>query len=221
MVKKVQVAVFDLDGTITRHDTYIHFLLTVFRAKPLRLLKSPMLFLYFFMYKSGMRTNHWLKARFLGLVVGGLGKEELQRLSKKFCQITLKGNVKKQALTEIQQLQKNDYKVVLATASFGFYVEELAQALSVDELLCSVAQVDASGCLTGEIDGLNCIGEEKARRVEGLLAKRGWSEVDRAYSDDKVDFPLLKIAKTALVVDPKPATKAVAVQSGFQILSWK
>ena len=221
MSKDTLIAVFDLDGTITRRDTYVDFLLFCFRCKPLKLLKSPMLVFYFFMYKSGARSNHWLKARFLRLVVGGTKSQELNELAHKFCMLTMRYNIKKDALTEIEQLKDSGYKIVLATASFSFYVENIADQLGIDELLCTTAQVDSEGRLTGEIDGLNCIGEEKAQRLKVLQSERGWGEIDRAYSDDKVDLPLWKMAKTALVVDPKPATKSVAGRCEYQILRWK
>lgn len=214
------VAVFDLDGTITRHDTYLHFLLFCFRSRPLRLLKAPMLFVYFFIYKSGMRSNHWLKARFLRLVVGGTKEAELHCLARKFCTLTMQSNVKKGALDEIQWCRDNGYIIVLATASFGFYVKEIAEAMGVDELLCTTAAVDHEGRLTGEIDGFNCIGDEKARRVKNLQSERGWSKIGRAYSDDKVDLPLLIMAETALVIDPKSATEIVADHHGFKIKRW-
>lgn len=221
MSKDVLVAVFDLDGTITRRDTYVHFLLFCLRCKPVRLLKSPMLVVYFCMYKSRMRSNHWLKARFLRLVIGGTGEQELTRLATRFCNLTMQSNIKKDALDEILRLRDSGYKIVLATASFGFYVEEIAKALSVDELLCTTAQVDHAGRLTGEIEGLNCIGEEKARRLEILKSQKGWNSIARAYSDDMVDLPLWKMAKVALVVDPKPATEVVAGQYEYPILLWK
>lgn len=215
------IAVFDLDGTITRRDTYVLFLIFCLRSKPSRLLKSPMLVVYFFLYKLGIRSNHWLKARFLRLVLGGVGDREVDELARHFCKITIDSNTKNGALDEMQSLREKGYKIVLATASFGFYVKYIAEVLAVDELLCTAAEVDHKGRLTGEINGLNCIGEEKARRVIELQTKKGWPEIQRVYSDDAVDLPLLKLAQTALIVDPKPATVLVAGQFGYQILRWR
>lgn len=221
MTQDQLVAVFDLDGTITKHDTYVHFLLFCLGSMPVRLLKSPMLVVYLLMHKAGLRTNHWLKARFLGLVVGGVDDKKLEKLSQKFHDRTLQSNIKQAAIEEITCLKQQGYKVIIATASFSFYVSKIAESLCADELLCTTAEVDRHGRLTGAIAGLNCIGEEKARRVERLLAAKGWPGVQRAYSDHRVDLPLLKMSKKALVVDPKPATEAVAARHGYQILHWR
>ncbi len=216
----IPVAVFDLDGTITRRDTYVRFLLLCLRCMPARLLKTPLLFWSLLLHKAGLRSNHWLKARFLGLIVGGVSPDKLKALAKRFSEVTVLDDLKSGAIAEIQDLKSQGYKIVIATASFSFYVEYLAEALKADELLCSVARLDASGRITGELEGLNCIGVEKARRVQDLLTERGWSHVQRAYSDHKVDLPLLKMSSVAVVVDPKPATASVAGEYGYQIVRW-
>lgn len=216
----VRVAVFDLDGTITRRDTYVDFLLYCFRCMPGRLLSAPLLVWALVLYKAGFRSNHWLKARFLGLIAGGVDSDKLEVLASHFCKKVLRHDVKKGALDEIQKLKAEGYKIVIATASFGFYVEKLATALEADALLCSNARLDDNGCIKGELQGLNCIGEEKARRVQELLCDKGWTHVERAYSDHKVDLPLLKMSNIAVVVDPKPATESVAGEYDFQIVRW-
>lgn len=216
----VRVAVFDLDGTITRRDTYVRFLLLCLYSMPVRLLRAPLLVWSLVLHKVGLRSNHWLKARFLGLIVGGVSPDKLEILAQHFCKKTLQEDLKGGALDEIRKLRAQGYKIVIATASFSFYVEKLASALEADALLCSIARLDERGCVTGELDGLNCIGEEKARKVRGLLSDRGWTHVERAYSDHKVDLPLLKMSTVAVVVDPKPATASVAGKYGYQIVCW-
>lgn len=221
MKKEELVAVFDLDGTISKYDTYLLFLFFCLCAMPARLLRSPLLVVYYLMFKAGFRSNHWLKARFLRLVAGGVGRQKLEDLSARFHVRTMQKNIKQGALDELEILRGQGYKIVIATASFSFYVSKIAESLAADELLCTVAEVDSDGCLTGHIQGKNCIGKEKARRVLELLESRGWAHLHRAYSDDKVDFPLLKLARVAYVIDPKPATEIVAGEVGYQILRWK
>jgi len=91
----------------------------------------------------------------------------------------------------------------------------------MDHLLCTASVVDGAGCLTGEIDGKNCIGDEKAKRVAAMVESFGWTRVDSAYSDDRVDLPLFEMAVTAFVVDPGAATESLAKQRDFQILNWR
>jgi len=51
------VAVFDLDGTITRVDTYVHFLFAVMRRYPLRVLRGAWLPLALVIHKSRLKDN--------------------------------------------------------------------------------------------------------------------------------------------------------------------
>ena len=146
-----------------------------------------------------------------------MGGSQLEKLCVEFSELTLRNNIKPGALEEIHRLREQGYILVLATASFEFYVRLVFQALQMDELLCSKAEYDSSGRLTGELDGSNCIGEEKASRVVKLLAKFDSPTLERAYSDDKVDLPLFRLSTRALVVDPKVATEKVAAANEFQV----
>ncbi len=215
-----KVAVLDLDGTITRGDTYVQFLLFYLKKKPQRLLRAPILPVYLLMYKLGLRSNHWLKARFLRTVVAGVSSTELALLSSQFVERTMRWEIKPKALQELDELRGEGYLLVLATASFSFYVEGLFAALGMDELLCTVAQLDSNGILTGEIDGKNCIGEEKAKRIHQLLVRRNLNQVHKSYSDSSIDLPMLKMAAVALVVDPGKTTAEIADSLGYQILRW-
>lgn len=216
-----RVAVFDLDGTVTYKDTYVDFLLLCLRKRPLRVLRGGALLWYLLLHKAGFKSNHWLKSRYLGTIAGGLGGEALEKICTEFCRHTIDRNFKVQALAEIQRLKDEGFTLVLATASFSFYVDKLFAELNMDYLLCTHAALDAEGRITGAIEGKNCIGAEKAHRLEKLCSSCGWQNIASAYSDDIVDLPLFNMADAALVVDPKPKTEAQALAYGFQVLNWR
>lgn len=216
-----KIAVFDLDGTITYRDTYVDFLLFCFRKRPLRVLRGGELIVYLLMYKAGYRSNHWLKSKYLGTIAGGLGGAELEGICEEFCLNTVKRNFKPKALAELNSLKKRGYTLVLATASFGFYVERLYSELKMDHLLCSNAKLDSRGRLTGDIEGKNCIGSEKADRLQALCNTLSWDNISLAYSDDIVDLPLFEMADKAFLVDPAGKTAARAEQLGYPILNWR
>ena len=221
MATTTRIAIFDLDGTVTRYDTYVDFLLYCLRQKPLRLLTLPALTSYLLVHKAGFKSNHWLKARYLEAVAGGMTRTELEDLCKLFVARTLAKNIKQPALDELSRLRGEGYTLVLATASFGFYVRSLATELGFDEVLCTEALFDDTDKLTGKLDGENCIGSEKARRISVLSSERGWADIELGYSDSKVDLPMLEMVGRALVIDPKPATEKVAASKGFEVLRWR
>ena len=218
---EVRIAVFDLDGTITRKDTYVDFLVFCLKKRPLRILRGGALLAYVLAYKTGLRSNHWLKAKFLGTVASGLGGEKLEKICAEFSARTVQENFKPKALTELKRLKEQGFVLVLATASFDFYVSKLFTALDMDYLLCSKAARDDAGMLTGALDGQNCIGAEKAHRLQQLCTEKRWQSIECAYSDDIVDLPLFQMANEALVIDPKPVTESRATALGYQILNWR
>lgn len=220
-MSEARIAVFDLDGTVTRTDTYVDFLLFCLRKKPARLICLPALTAYLLVHKAGFRSNHWLKARYLGAVAGGMPRAQLDTTCEEFVRRTMQSNVKQLALKELSRLREEGFILVLATASFGFYVHSLAEALGFDEVLCTEARFDDDDRLTGVLDGENCIGEEKARRIQNLLADRQWGRVDVGYSDSKVDLPMLEMAGQALVIDPRPSTAKIAGVKGYKVLHWR
>ena len=60
----------------------------------------------------------------------------------------------------------------------------------------------ADGLLTGRLEGANCRGPEKARRVRALLAERGLDDAELwAYGDSPDDEPLLDYADHGIRVD--------------------
>ncbi|OED43398.1 hypothetical protein AB833_03890 [Chromatiales bacterium (ex Bugula neritina AB1)] len=220
-VEQQRIAVFDLDGTISRRDTYLTFLYHCLVKRPQRCVKLPLLPCYVLAYKLGFKSNHWLKARFLKAIAGGLSRAELEEFATSFTQITFDNNIKPEALAELQRLRDSGYMLVLATASFDIYVSKLFDALGMDKLFCTIAEFDADDRLTGELKTLNCIGEEKARQIKAWLQDTTRAEVDRAYSDSAVDLPLLALAQRAIVVDPKTATARVAAKLNYPIVRWK
>jgi len=216
-----RIAVFDLDGTITRRDTYVDFLLFCLKRNPLRLLYLPALAAYLFIHKAGFKSNHWLKARYLGAIAGGLNRSQLAEYSEQFVAHTMTKNIKSQALKELCRLREEGCVLVLATASFGFYVRGIASELGFDELLCTEALFDREDRLTGKLDGKNCIGPEKASRIRELMKDRAWDTIELGYSDSKVDMPMLEMVGTPLVIDPKAATAKIAADKGFAVLRWR
>jgi hypothetical protein len=65
------LALFDLDGTITRRDTYLAYLLGFLARHPERWPRATPLPLAVLGYLLGVRDNTWLKTTFLRAILGG------------------------------------------------------------------------------------------------------------------------------------------------------
>ena len=169
MLKPQQnIAIFDLDGTITRSDTYLGFLLFLLRKKPLRLLRCYFLPVAVVLFKLKLKNNSWLKKTFLGAIAGGFTREQIDQLCDQYLLEVVEQDFSPSALQAIQQHQQQGDRLILASASYDFYVSRIGQKLGFDEILCT-RSLWKDGHLLGDIDGQNCYGPEKLERVQTSL----------------------------------------------------
>src|SRR3546814_9498929 len=92
----------------------------------------------------------------------------------------------------------------MATAAPEFYASAIADALGFDAIVASRHHRDDAGNWLPLLDGTNCYGEEKARRVGDWLAANapGGTAHIRAYSDHVSDAPTFAQIGRAHVCTP-------------------
>jgi phosphatidylglycerophosphatase C len=214
------IVLFDLDGTITRRDTYLVYLLGYLRRHPWRLLRALGLPFAVGLYALRLRNNTWLKTTFLGAVLGGLPRDSLTGWTEAFVGRVLERDLRPGAARRIEALQGAGVRLVLVTASFDFYAEPLARRLGFERVFCTRAEVDPEGRLTGSLAGSNCYGEQKRAVV------RAWIEREAAslvwfYSDHHSDLSLLRAVDRPVAVNPTPKLRRAALELGIPIEDWE
>jgi HAD superfamily phosphoserine phosphatase-like hydrolase len=80
---------------------------------------------------------------------------------------------------------------VLVSASPDVYLRDWAAAHGVADVLCTALEHDAGGRMTGRLQGRNCYGEEKVRRIRAWLQDRAIPARTYAYGDTRGDLPML------------------------------
>ncbi len=218
--KKQTVAIFDLDSTITRKDTYVAFLCTLLRMYPARLLRCGFLPVAVILHKIGLKDNSWLKETFLGSIVGGMNRIQINNCTEKFLKALLKQGIRGKALEKIQSHRLANHRLVLASASFDFYVENIARQLGFDTIICTRSTWDNQDRLTGKIDGYNCYGVNKLNRLIDCLGRDRTELFIIGYSDHHSDKPFLDWVNQAIVVNPTKKLQEIALQNNFAIENW-
>ena len=214
------VAVFDLDGTITRHDTYLRYLLGYLRHKPSRLPSTLTLPVELIRFAMGVVDNASVKARFLQAILAGNSRSELGVWTEAFLDALCQYDLRPGALSRIAQHRAQGDKLILATASFDFYVQPLAQRLGIDTVICTQSLWNTEDCLLGRLHGPNCYGMAKLQRLYEFLGTDLRDISLLAYSDHHADLPLLTAATRAVAVNPTRKLQAVAAMYGFSIEDW-
>lgn len=224
MADKQTLHLFDLDRTITRLPTYTPFLIhAALRLAPWRLLLVPLLIPYFIGYGLKMIDRKALKQIMQALMLGRrIARARLGSVTASFAAATVDRNSYGEARAVIAAAKSAGERVVIATASHRFYVEPIAAALGVDEVIATGSLWNGD-TLTATIAGDNCYGAAKCAMVERWFATTG---IDRAcvhvafYSDHVSDLPTFDWADEPIAVHPSPKLRAVAVERGWKIRDW-
>lgn len=212
-----RVAVFDLDVTLTRYDTYLPFLFGYLRRNPRRIWRVtivPLILLSFWRWGD----RQWVKQTFLRAFIGGESRARLEEWAQTFAQQVLAKAMREPGLKRLRAHQDAGDRVVLASASFDIYVEKVAAGLHIDEVIASNLRWNEQNRMAG-IDGKNCRDGEKLKRVKALLGKANGHHVT-AYSDSHADLPLLAWAEVGVAVCPSKRLTHQVAGLGLEVVDW-
>ncbi len=185
-----QIAFFDFDGTVTHKDTLLEFIKHQKGSLHFYLgflLNSPFLIAY----KSGIISNQWAKERILAYFFGKKSVEQFQQECNDFADTVIPSLVRAKAMKEIKRLQEAGVEVVIVSASAENWVRPWCEKEKLD---CMATRLENKNrFITGKINGLNCYGEEKVRRVQEKYPLSEYAVI-YGYGDTKGDKPLLGLA---------------------------
>jgi phosphatidylglycerophosphatase C len=195
------VAAFDVDGTLTTGDCVLPFLR---RAAGLRLVAALLRHPLRLAGGVARRDRDALKALACASLAGRAATE-VERLGAEFAREVADSRLREDTTARLRRHRELGHTVLLASASLDAYLLPLGELLGADEVVCSRLERSADGRLTGRLDGANCRGPEKARRVRAALAARGLEgAVLWAYGDSADDEPLLELADHGVRVGRAP-----------------
>ena len=175
---------------------------------------------FFADYQKGTLDIHEY-VRFATEAVRKLGPEAADDAHHAFMQEVIEPHIQPAARKLLQQHRDAGDTVVIVTATNEFVTRPIAKALGVEHLLAVNLERDASGWITGEIDGIPTMRVGKVTRMESWMAERGLSgdTVDSIfYSDSMNDVPLLEKVNTPVATNPDERLRALATERGWRIL---
>ena len=214
------IAVFDLDGTLSRRDTFLPFLLGYLRRNPARWSALPRLAVAAASYHAGRIDNGALKIKFLTAILGGATEDDLRPWTTTFLDRLVRGGLRRDALSALAVHRAAGVTTVLATASPELYVVPLAARLGFDAVIATRLARDATGRFTGRLDGGNCHGPEKATRFATWRASARASGPLWVYTDHHADLPLLAMADHRFAVSPTRRLREAADNGSISLVAW-
>ncbi len=216
----IRVAIYDLDRTVLRKPTFTLFLLwAAWREAPWRLLRLPALAALMIGYALRLYGRDGFKPAAIRLMLGRhLTPARAAGLAARFAAWRVPRDVPPGAAAAIARDRAAGYRLLMATAAPEFYAGAIADALGFDAIVASRHQRDAAGNWLPGLDGPNCYGAEKARRVSEWLdahAPGGGGHI-RAYSDHISDAPTFALASEAWLIGRGNKFARLAEQHGWQ-----
>jgi phosphatidylglycerophosphatase C len=212
------IACFDLDGTITHHDTLFPLVLRILARRPLRLLRllgvlpAAARFLV-------DRDRGRLKESLLRRTLRGMSRDELRTHCSEFVADTIAHRCFAEALAAIRRHKDAGHTLVLMSASVDFYVPEFGRRLGFDQVICTGVRFDGE-ILEGSLTTPNRRGEEKARCFRELVAAHGDDALTFAYGNSDSDLPHLRLARHGILVNGSVAARRAAAALRVTAVDW-
>lgn len=194
---KPTIAAFDVDGTITTRDCVVPFMRRVTGAhrivprlglRPDQMLPSLV-----------RRDRDRIKSLAAAAAFRGHRDDELRRIGAEFAKVVHGGWLRSDTMQRFAEHLGAGHQIVLVSASFEVYLKPLAELLGATEVLAT-RLLSRDGVLTGALDGANCRGPEKVRRLHQWLDEHhgGRSRTHVvAYGDSAGDREMLADADVA------------------------
>lgn len=219
------LAVYDMDRTVTRRATYTPFLLhCALHRAPWRLIFLPLVILSMLAYVARLIDRGELKEINHRLLLGHrVPLSELKPLVDSFADKQLATNIRPGAPGAIARDKAEGRRLVLATASYRLYADAIAERLGFDDVIGTGSVIGLDERVHARIGGENCYGLAKMRMIADWMEKSGLKGSHghvRFYSDHVSDQPAFEWSDEPVAVNPHDKLRRLAEQRGWRIDDW-
>ena len=220
-----RIAIYDMDKTLTRKATFGPFILFVLKKyRPLRFWALPVMGLVTLGYGLKLISRSRLKEINLRLLLGSkIDAKETAKIARDFGLSDPAASLLPAAGEQIIEDQSNGYRIVIASASYRFYVEVLAQFWGIDDVIATDCKALSLTSFVPQIAGENCYGEGKLRMVQNWLSDQKIARENahiRFYSDHVSDAFCLAWADEGIAVNAHGPLRTLAPKMEWRICDW-
>lgn len=185
------LVLFDFDGTLTKGDTLVRFL--VFALPPGQLLLgfTSLLFQFLALFFQGKWSNGKAKALLFSTFFKGRSQAEIESLGARFCEQLLPGLFRQNMLNLLRDYRLRGATIAVVSASPDLWLKPFVQAENIQLICTELAYVD--GYFSGAFSTPNCNGAEKARRIQAEMPLANFEKII-AYGNSSGDEAMFALA---------------------------
>jgi phosphatidylglycerophosphatase C len=213
-----RLVVFDLDGTITRHDTLLPYVLGALRRTPWRLARLLLVGPRLVAFAAGRADHGALKSSLIKATLGGRSRADIERSTARFVPALLANGVRADALKAIEAHRARGDVLVLLSASPDLYVPAIGAQLGFAEVVCTGIGW-RSERLDGSLTTPNRRGIEKTRCLEALKQRYPGLRT-AAYANAASDLDHLAQVDEPLLVSGSRRARLEAARLRIPAASW-
>ena len=225
-IKPMQnIAIFDLDETLTKKGTWGRFVVSSIRGEPLKYIPFALQTLFSqVLYMLGIGPREHVKEAMMRRTLSGRSRVKLEAMAEKFALFEAYDGMRPQAKAVIEKHRKAGDRIIIASAAVDLIVDPIAKHLNITETVCTKMAYTDDGVLAGKLGGPNCYGPGKLTMVKEYLAKETSFDRDNVhiimYSDSRSDLDILRWADVGIAVHPSPRLAKLVSEYGFEVQIW-
>jgi len=212
-----RLAVFDLDGTITRRDTFLPYirgwLAQQGRRLPLGVFAAAARFL------TADRDRGQFKSEVLRLCMGGAHRLAVRDWTTTFVAGIGERDLCPGAISAIAGHRAAGDRLILLSASVDLYVPAIGERFGFAETICTGVRWQGD-VLDGGLVTENRRGEEKLRCIEALRRHFPGATI-AAYGNSGSDLPHLVEVERPLLVNAGAGTRQKAARMRIPSADWR
>lgn len=219
--KDLQVAYFDVDGTLTKSNIVNPLLDTQKKVMPsfkYNVWRStlPFRFIYWTIID---KIDREMSTKSIYKQYKGISVEKMNILRIQCYQKNYESKLFPNALETLNFLKNNGTQIVLVSGSLDIFLEPLAEKLGA-ELISSQLETK-NGIYTGAVLGAPVSGKRKSELVNEH-ARKNQFDLDNcaSFGDSHDDIPMLNSVKYPVVINPDKKLLSLAQKNNWSIFKW-
>jgi HAD superfamily hydrolase (TIGR01490 family) len=216
---QTQLVFFDLDETLTRHDTLLPYAWGfMLRYTPWRIPLMLGVLPAVLQFALRLGDESVVKQSFIRCALGGSRRTTIEAWTARFVPRLIAKGLLPDALKQLAEHRRRGDHLVLMSASTDLYVPAIARELGFTETVCTGVRWDGEK-LDGSLTTPNRKGAEKARCFTAL-AERHSDRGTVAYGNSFTDLPHLRLAKRGVLVNGSHKARRAAQSFGVVCVDW-
>ncbi len=218
------IAIFDLDYTLTKRGTWGRFVFQNVKWQPW--LWGPLLVSaawHQWLYKQGRIARIEVKQAMIRWSMAGKTRANMLRLAENFAQNEVPNKLRPGAIRALNAHKDAGDIIIIASAAVDIIVEAIARRLDIKHWVATNMKWE-NDRLLADFSSKNCYGIEKLNRTGPLLDENtGLKQSDTIitfYSDSHSDIEMFTFCDIGIAVNPNPRLRHAAPDLGIEIVDW-